>query len=158
MRKIVAVIMLAIVVFSCDDNDTTLPDDFIRAEKNTISWEGSASANFSQYTGDTLFIFGRGLEEALMMKIKFAGTGYYSLGKKQGYYYTTIGGDVVTSEYKTDGGAYTGAVKITRYDETEEIIEGNFEVSLKQVRSNPQNGIDAVSFVRGRFKGKITRY
>ena len=157
--RIIAIAICALILFSCDDDkDTASSDDVIKAEKNGMSWEGHASANFSQYAGDTLFIFGQGAEEVLVMKIKFTGTGNYSLGKNQGNYYTTIGGDVLTSEYKTDGGTYTGGVKITRYDEVEEIIEGNFIVSLKQIRSNPQNGIDAVSFTRGQFKTKIIRY
>jgi hypothetical protein len=155
MRRTLAATILAVVVFSCDDNETTLPDNFISAEKNDVAWTGRTEISYGQYSGDTLAILGIGTEEVLAMKIKFAGTGDYLLKKHQGAYSTTLGGDVLTSLYETDDGSYVGAVKITRYDEDEKIMEGNFEVSLKQIRSNPQNGIDVMTFTRGQFKGKI---
>lgn len=156
MKKTLVAIILAIVAFSCDNDNETTPDDFIYAEKNGVAWEGRTEMTFDQNNnGDTLIILGIGTEETLVMKIKFTGAGHYSLQEQQGVYYTTIGGDVLTSIYQTDDGNYIGGVKITRYDKDEKIIEGNFGVVLKQIRSNPENGIPAVTFIGGRFKGKI---
>lgn len=156
MRKILAAIILAVVIFSCDDNDTTSSDNFISAQKNNVTWNGRTEMMFDlNNNADTLIILGIGTEETLVMMIKFTGTGYYPIQKYQGSYYTTLGGDVLTSEYKTDDGNYSGAVRITRYDEADKTVEGNFNVNLKQMRSNPQNGIDAVSFTKGQFRGKI---
>lgn len=156
MKKTLVALILAIVAFSCDDDNGTTPDDFMFAEKNSVAWEGRTEMVFDQHNNsDTLYIFGTGTEETLVMRIKFEGIGNYALERSQGTYYTTLGGDVLTSEYQTEGGDYIGGVKITRYDRDERIVEGNFGVVLKQKRSNPENGIPSVVFTMGRFKGKI---
>ena len=156
MIKIVApIFFLALVVFSCDDKEAK-PDNFFSAEKNGLPWNGRADMAYDQnFSGDTLIIWGLGADETLAMMIRFTGTGHYPIQKYQGTFYTTLGGDVLTSIYQTDDGNYTGALRITRYDEAEKIIEGNFEVSLKQTESHPPSGVEVVSFTRGQFRGKI---
>ena len=156
MKKTLVALILAIVAFSCDDDNETTPDDFIVARKNGVTWEGHTEMVFDQNNNsDTLYIFGIGIDETLVMRIKFEGLGNYSLEKSHGTYYTTLGGDVLTSEYQTEGGNYIGGVKITRYDKDARIVEGNFGVVLKQKRGNPDSSTQSVVFTLGRFRGKI---
>jgi hypothetical protein len=161
MRATIITVIILVSMFSCDDCKDAdckevLPLNSISARKNGMNWSGTTEIGFSyQMSSDTLFIFGLATEEVLLMKIRFNGAGTYPLLKNQGIYYTTIGGDVLTSEYKTDGISNTSALEITDYHEDEKTIEGRFDLTLKKIRSNPENAIDTITFVLGKFRGEI---
>ncbi|PKD19978.1 hypothetical protein APR41_14960 [Salegentibacter salinarum] len=72
--------------------------------------------------------------------VKFKGEGAYSLLNVQTSYYTTVGGDVMRSLYNLDSSS-SSEITITEYDAEQNMIKGNFEVTLLQDWSNPENDI-----------------
>ncbi|WP_317041981.1 DUF6252 family protein [Salegentibacter salegens] len=95
-----------------------------------------------------------GNEQVIVFKIKFKGEGVYDLLENQTSYYTTIGGDVMTSLYILDPSS-SSEITITEYDSEQNIIRGSFDVTLHQDWSNPENDIDLLNFTNGQFKGSI---
>ena len=88
------------------------------------------------------------------MKIKFQGIGKYTLIKNQAYYYTTVGGDVLTSKYKLAPNSI-GQLIVSKYDKDKKSIEGTFDLMLKKDWSYSENNIDTLNLTDGNFKGKI---
>jgi len=132
-----------------------MPDYDVAAKKNNAVWKGTASMQLDKLT-DTLIIWNRSnppAEEVLGMKIKFEGAGTYILKNNQSWYYSTVGGDVIVSEYKLAENQ-NGKLIITSYDSTRNAIEGSFDILLKKKMSNPENNIDSLHFTDGKFRGK----
>lgn len=129
------------------------PCDYLMTNKNGEQWTVHATSSFSS-EGDTLYIHGHGHEESLGFKFFFTGTGTYELEPKgndsyfrdNAYYYTTVGGDVIMSYY---GLAEKGTFKIVEYIESEKVIKGNFELSLKKYSAH--SGPDTLKFYHGTF-------
>ena len=158
MNKITAILLVLIVASCHEDNKLglTSTDNSVLAKRNNVDWAGTTEIHLNHVT-DTLTFMGiasRPNDEVIVMKIKFNGIGSYSLIKDQGYYYSTVGGDVLTSEYKLAPNI-AGQLIISKYDPIEKLIEGNFKMSLKKQRSNPPNNVDIYNFTQGLFKGKI---
>jgi len=154
MNKIAA-ILLVLIITSCHQDDR-VGINSVFAKRNNLDWIGTTEISLDRVT-DTLTFFGianRPNDEVIVMKIKFNGTGSYSLTKDQGLYYSTVGGDVWTSEYRLAPNT-VGEIVISKYEPTEKLIEGSFEISLKKERSNPENNIDFYNFTQGTFKGQI---
>ncbi|GAB3821720.1 hypothetical protein [Pontibacter rugosus] len=159
MKRVTAALasILTLGAFSCDDETVVcpeMPESYIMADKNTASWLGQPELRLDN---DTLWILGvanKPNDEVLVMKIKYNGTGTYALHPKQGYYYTTVGGDVLTSEYKLAKNT-VGTLKIIADGKTEGVIEGSFDLALRKVRSNPESSIESINFTDGRFRGQI---
>lgn len=151
----IAAVLIAIAFLSCSYKDTAPPENSFMAKRNDLHWSGTTEIAF--YHADTLQVLciaNQPNDEVLLMKIKFNGTGSYTLTNNQAYYYSTIGGDVTSSEYKLAPNT-TGQLIISKYNSAEKIIDGTFEVTLKKVRSNPENNIDTYNFTAGTFRGKI---
>jgi hypothetical protein len=159
IMKNIAVFLSLLIIISChntEDVGLMNSDNYVSAKRNAIDWTGYSEIRVDNVT-DTLTFLGivnRPNDEVIVMRIKFDGTGSYALTHNQGYYYSTIGGDVLTSEYKLDPNGI-GQFVISRYDPTEKSIEGSFEISLKKERSNPDNNIDIYNFTEGTFRGRI---
>lgn len=149
------VIICLIGIFSCNnDDDNTIQQNFISSIINQQNWDGTPEISFSSID-DTLRLLGHGNEQVINFKMKFNGVGNYILKGNQATYYTTIGGDVITSFYKLESNS-TASLNITRYDANQNILEGNFELLLKKEWSNPENNIDSLIFENGKFKGQIS--
>jgi hypothetical protein len=157
LMRILPAIILLFIVFSCSDDKEAGIKNTIAAEKDSDTWAGRTEMNLNAVP-DTLVILGIAKEEVLVMKIRFNGIGTYPLLKNQAIYYTTVGGDVLTSEYKSDAGNHVGELIITGYDENNKVIQGTFQINLKKVWSNPENNITAVTFSKGLFNGKVKEY
>jgi hypothetical protein len=73
----------------------------VTALRNGIEWKGTTELNFDEAT-DTLTILCIGYrpnDQVITMRIRLAESGTYTLSKKQGSFYTTVGGDAITSVY-----------------------------------------------------------
>jgi len=140
-------------MLSCSNDDDLDESDFISATINEERWNGNPEISLNQ-ENDTLILLGSGNEQVIVFKIKFKGEGVYDLLENQTSYYTTVGGDVMTSLYILDPSS-SSEITITEYDSEQNIIRGSFDVTLQQDWSNPENDIDLLNFTNGQFKGSI---
>lgn len=151
------VLLIVVINTACDDDKSGLtPDDFVATEKNNVRWVGVTEMQLDKAT-DTLTFFGVGNRpemEVLVMKIKFAGVGKYTLQYNQGQYYTLLGGDVLTSEYKL-GLEEIGSFEIVKYDSVGNMLEGQFQMQLQKHRANPETQVHTLRFTNGIFRGKL---
>lgn len=126
------------------------PCDYITASKNGAQWAVHATSSFG-FENDTLYVYGSGNEETLVLKLLFAGPGTYELEPKaddqylkgDAYYYRTLGGDVIISQYVL---AEKAVVEIAEYNEREKVIKGNFEFHFTQY-----SGSSTLDFKEGTF-------
>ncbi len=149
-----SLLLLTFGIFSCSDDDNLDEPDFISATINEEKWNGDPQITLNQ-ENDTLTILGSGSEQVIVFKIKFDGEGVYSLSDAQASYYTTIGGDVITSFYALDPSS-SSQITVAEYKSEQNMVKGSFELSLLQEWSNPENNINLLSFTNGQFKGTIT--
>ncbi|WP_299155930.1 DUF6252 family protein [uncultured Christiangramia sp.] len=157
MKNFIQVLILCVtisfVISSCQKDDALEESDFISASINDENWNGTPEI-YIDTANDSLTILGYGNEQHIFIKTKFKGEGTYNLENSRTNYYTTIGGDVITSNYIFDANS-TSQLKITDYDSELNIIKGEFEVSLLKEWSNPENDIDKTIFKNGKFRGTI---
>lgn len=156
MKKIIQVLVLLVAtsygIISCENDDDIEKTDYITASINNKNWEGTPEIYID--TNDSLTLLGYGNEQHIFIKLKFKGEGTYNLENSRTNYYTTIGGDVITSNYVFDANS-TSQLKITNYDPELNILKGEFEVSLLKEWSNPENDIEKTIFKNGKFRGAI---
>ncbi len=93
-------------------------------------------------------------DQVIVMKVKFQGPDQYPLIKNQAYYYSTTGGDVIHNEYKLVPNS-TGQFIITKYDAEKKLVEGNFELDLKNTWSYSGKDVDTLKLSEGSFKSTI---
>ncbi|TFF38261.1 DUF6252 family protein [Mucilaginibacter psychrotolerans] len=154
MKKLtlLALIFLCLVTAACTKHNCCVPPPitpYIGADKNTVKWTGEATAE-KQGT-DTLLIIGSKTEERLIMRLKFTGEGIYTFQNTQAFYFTTIGGDVFTSEYIVDETA-ASTLTVTDYNETSRLASGTYSLTLKRNYPNPTSAYpQKVQFVNGMF-------
>ncbi|MGY5850962.1 DUF6252 family protein [Salegentibacter sp. F14] len=147
-------LLLTLGIFSCSkDDDTNEESDFISATINEENWNGDPEVYLERET-DTLTILGSGDEQVVVFKIKFKEEGTYDLSDAQASYYTTIGGDVITSLYKLDPES-DSQLTITEYHPESKTIKGNFTLTMLQEYSNPETEINLLNFNNGEFRGTI---
>ncbi len=151
---LVSLLFLSFGIVSCDNDDNQDEPNFILSKINEVNWNGVPEININ-HVNDTLTLLGSGNEQVVVFKIKFNGEGVYNLSGTQANYYTTIGGDVITSLY-TLGTSSSSQITITEYNSEQNIVKGNFELSLLKEWSNPENNENSLSFTNGQFKGNIT--
>jgi len=146
-------VLLLFWLISCSDPDNDPIVSKIEATKNGDEWKGRTEIHFDVET-DTLMILGiaNESEEFIVMKIKFVGTGNYTLNSNQALYYSTIGGDVLTSEYKIDSDGF-GEIEVLAYDPDSDAISGHFEIKLKKDRSVFEDAVEYLHFTNGSFSG-----
>nr|WP_299172489.1 DUF6252 family protein [uncultured Allomuricauda sp.] len=157
MKRIYLISGVLLFVFlgivSCSKDDNQIEADFIVAKINSENWKGIPEVNLNA-VNDTLILLGVGNEEVVVFKIKFNGKGVYNLSGTQAVFYETIGRDVIISNYTLQDGR-TSQIVISDYIPEQNIIRGNFKISLLQDWSNPENNINSLSFTQGEFKGTI---
>ena len=149
-----SLLLLSLGIFSCNNDDDLDQPNFISAEINGMNWNGVPEISINQ-VNDTLLLLGSGNEQVIVFKIKFNGEGVYSLSGAQASYYTSVGGDVITSLYTLDTSS-SSQLTLTEYNSEQNMLKGSFEVQLLQQWSNPENNVNLLSFTNGQFKGTIT--
>jgi hypothetical protein len=155
MKSTIFSILALCVLFSCH-TDAPLNNGIFSIKKNGTVLTGDVTLRLDKTT-DTLYIFAiahKPNEEVIGMTIKFNGTGEYTLTKNQAFYYATVGGDVIVSEYKLPENT-TARVVISRYTTGDKIVEGTFTMTLHQSMSNPPNTINILTLEEGTFKARI---
>lgn len=136
-----------------DPSPPKYPCDYLFAKKNGSDWNVYATTSYLN-DSDTLVIYGMGSEKSLGMRLPFTGTGTYTIKSTAGpyyrnsdaYYYTTVGGDVITSYYTLND---TGTVEITEYNETQKLIKGRFHFTLKRQLGDAVP--EEMTFTKGEF-------
>jgi len=151
--------LLALGIFSCQDTDQAEPqlaENTFSVQRNNVKWSGVPEIRLDAETDSLTFlgISNAPNDEVIVMKIKFQGLGQYTLIKNQAYYYSTVGGDVLTSKYKLAPNSI-GQLIVSKYDKDKKSIEGTFDIMLKNDWSYSENTIDTLNLTDGNFKGKI---
>lgn len=158
MRNIIA-IMLILILFSCEDEDDkkiSLTTNTFSAEKNNADWSGVIEISGHTDTDTVLFFASANMPntEVLVMKIKFEGPRTYLLENSQARYYSTVGGDVLTSEYVLAPNT-SGVLEVVEYNKNKSTMKGTFEIRLIKAWSNAENNPDTINFSNGTFEGEI---
>lgn len=153
MKKILPVFIIALsaLSFSCKKDSPlccALPyQPYINAEKNGSQWSAAVS---TAKIGDSTAITGSQTDERLIMRIKFTGKGIYRLTGNQATFATTVGQDVVTSEYGVDNNSMS-TLEITDYDNNKGIITGTYFIALKRAPNRYTSYPETVRFLKGSF-------
>lgn len=145
--------ILILGITSCKD-DNNIEPNYVNANLNGLSWEGHPEITFDNQN-DTLIFLGIGDEEVLGFKLKFRGQGVYDLSEIKSFFYTTVGGDVLTSEYTLDVNS-SSQITIAAYDSNQNSVKGNFEISLINEWSTRENDSNRLIFTNGKFEGIIS--
>jgi len=153
MKKLLTVVCCAVCVLmsSCHKDSKVIPQDFyFRSLKNGAAWAGEGSAG--KILGDSIRITGFKPigEEQIYIDIKFNGTGKYILGPGQAKFFTTIGMDVLTSEYRLDV-SQNNTFFINSYDTKTNIITGSCDLYF--LKNSPDN--DHMNFTSSSFRVKL---
>ena len=159
MKKL-AILFLALGIYACqNDNESLNPENYLfSAEKNDEKWSGTTEIQLQAPDSDTLTLLfkANNSNEVLWVKIKFDDTGSYPLKGGQAGFYSTAGGDGITSRYGMSAGDL-GQLVVTKYNPAQKLIEGTFDVSLTKQYANPENNIDFLKFSSGCFKWKLLK-
>lgn len=148
-------LLLTLTVFCCalivsckKDNKTVVNDLFIGAFKQGNNWVAKPSTGIIPST-DSLQVqgFKQVGEENLIFKIKFTGKGTYSLKGAQATYFTTLGMDAITSNYKLDD-TQTNTVTVNSFNVATGIASGTFEMNFLRTYGS---GDAKISFTGGKF-------
>ena len=149
-------LLLPLGIISCQEEDRPDEPDFISSNINEVNWNGIPETRTYQQD-DSLVLYGvskeQDLDKLLSFKIKFDGEGEYTLNKST-HYITFVQEHVETSLYRLDEST-TSQLIITEYDSEQNIIKGNFEMSLLLESGDPENHGNRLVFSNGRFKATI---
>lgn len=145
--------LLSFGITSCNDDDILDDPNFISSRINEVDWNGTPEISIN-HVNDTLTVLGYGDGQVVFFKIKFVGKGIYNISGNQASYYTSVGGDIITSLYIL-GESNNSQISVTDFDSEQNIIRGNFQLSLQQDWSNPENNVETLNFTNGKFKGII---
>ena len=151
--NLIFLLIVSFGIISCHGEDEPKEEDFISSTVNEVNWNGIPETHYFA-ENDTLALLGLGDEQVLVFKIKIKGEGNYHLNKYQTHYYTTIGGDVITSFYRLDESS-NSQLTITDYDPERNILKGNFETTFLLDSGDPDNHPDKLIFKNGEFKASL---
>jgi len=151
-----AILLTLISIWSCEHAvlDNGKISEYLEASKNGEFWRGAAEAAYSQYRPEgELAILGIGTNDVIGFRIDFNGTGFYEIHAGKGFYYTTIGGDVVEDSYISFG-YENDKLTITTYDDKSQTISGTFSLRVKSETEEYR----IVNFELGNFVVKIKNF
>ncbi len=150
-------LILVLGITSCQKEETPIEPDFISSSINDSQWEGLPKTRTFQ-ENDSLVIFGisseQNLKEFLVFKIKFNGEGEYDLNSST-IFYTLLEGDIETNMYRLDENS-NSQFTITEFDPEQNIIKGNFDMSLLLEHGDPDINEDKLVFQKGLFKATMS--
>ncbi|PSR56390.1 hypothetical protein AHMF7605_24270 [Adhaeribacter arboris] len=157
--KNLLLVFFAVFLFSCENDDQAEPQtslNIFSAKRNGVTWSGNTDVYLNNQS-DTLTMWciaNRPNEAVLVVNIKFQGTGTYALTQNQAGYYTTVGRDVILSQYKPIPGSI-GQLVISDYNAEKKQIAGSFELDLKNTWSSSGQDADTLHITAGNFTGII---
>jgi hypothetical protein len=160
MNKLIAVLFCLLVTFqSCKKDKVAGPSNFLSAKKNQVLWNVKSEVNYNKVTKKLtiLGVNGGANPDILVISLVLDKPGTYLLKGKEAYYYTTIGGDVISSSYQLEGNN-TGELILSRFDPDTNIIEGSFNFGLKRIGNGDVSTQENLDFTNGIFKGTIKLY
>ncbi|MCO5947448.1 DUF6252 family protein [Mucilaginibacter flavidus] len=151
MKKLLlAVPFICCLVFTgCKkDNQNVVNDLFMGAFKNGQAWVGQPFAGYLAGK-DSVQVGGFKAtgEETLYFNLKALSKGTYTIKPGQAVYFTTIGMDAVTGNYKIDA-TLTNTVTIRDFNVATNIVNGTFLLNFVKVSGA---GPDKLSFTEGKF-------
>jgi hypothetical protein len=140
----------AVFAFSCKkDSHNPAENLFIGATKKNTNWQISQPSTSYFANRDSLMIQGVKGEEGITFKIAFHGKGTYQLKGNQAIYFTTLGQDVITSQYQPDA-TKINTLTITNFNIYTNVVTGNFELNLKKIEGTASLD-NALSFTNGKL-------
>ncbi|WP_426669081.1 hypothetical protein ACPPVU_23015 [Mucilaginibacter sp. McL0603] len=152
MKKILITIiaMGVMLAFSCK-KDNPVHQAFIGANFNNANWIADPTTQFLNNSRDTLLVkgFHAGGEQNITFKVKFRGVGTYTLKANEGSFYTTMGSDVVTSQYKLDTTKMNN-VHFDQYNAATGVSAGGFELHFIRTSATGSLGT-TLDFTNGQF-------
>lgn len=151
MKKLLlaGLVFYCMLIFGCKkDNQNVVEDLFIGAFKNGSNWVAKPTAGyFSGKDSLQLLGFKSAGEENLIINLKFRGTGTYPVKLGQAHYFTTVGMDAVTGNYKLDT-TLSNIVSIKGFDVSTGIANGSFQLNFVKTSGGGDNKL---SFTGGKF-------
>ncbi len=147
---ILSLSIASLLTCACKKENSTQPEHAVSAKKNNTDWVAK-----NPYTGfvnptlkDSVLIIARVGEETLGIKFKSKGAGTYLQPEVNAYFYTTVGLDVLVSEYKLSNTA-TNQLIITSYDEGKNTMKGSFNLAFQKTRGDSKYFPDNIVFTNG---------
>jgi hypothetical protein len=153
MKKILIAVSVfcTVLAFSCKkSNENPAANLFIVADFQGINWLAQPSTSYTP-NRDTIKIQGFRAtgEQNLVFKIRFNGMGNYTLKGGQASYYTTLGSDAITSNYKLDT-TKTNTVTITGFNMYTNIATGKFQLNFVKTAGGSAFS-NTANFTNGQF-------
>ncbi|HEY8930679.1 MAG TPA: DUF6252 family protein [Mucilaginibacter sp.] len=141
--------LCGLLIFGCKKDTSPKADDFfIGATKNGINWVGKPAAG-TIANGDSAQVVGfkAAGEETLRFNFKLKGPGTYNIKAGEAAYFTTVGMDAVTSNYKIDTTA-ANTVTIQSFEPKSGYTHGFFQLNFVKITGS---GADKLTFSNGKF-------
>lgn len=161
MRPLFLLLLTLPVFLGCDSDDDSLPsleaNTFI-SQKDDNLWEGTTDLQLTE--NDTLVFFGigNGLDNGILrIKVKFEGTGSYTVAKGKALYYDTLGGDVIVDEYTLQEPEKT-TFSIDSYNEANGTVTGTFSLELFPGAQGGKSIVYFLKITEGRFWGTLKEF
>lgn len=140
---LLCLLFFALVIASCKKD---VPDccampaqPYLKTNDNSFSAVPATGYN-SRTNKDTLVIVATNTvksDQNVGFQFKFVSEGNYKLTGNQAYYYTTIGGDVISARYKLDESA-NNLVAVTKYEKGavgtySDVLTGTFKLAFVNI-------------------------
>lgn len=166
--RFLLVLIVPVVLFSCEGEEEPTPEDFLAVQKDGELWESEKAPGIWLVKGvlpgvDSLGISGHTQDGKLLMQLDFKGVGTYAL-PEAGYalFHNLVGGDVSTDGYYLNSDFPGAVVEITEWNPETKEIAGTFQFTLKKVYwglpENATNAKETLQFTNGEFRGKVEEF
>ncbi len=151
MKNFILSLSIALLLMcACKKENSTKTEHTVSAQKNNADWVAK-----NPYIGfvnptlkDSVLIIARVGEETLGIKFKSKGTGTYLQPEVNAYFYTTVGLDVLVSEYKLSN-TTTNQLIISSYDEGKNTMKGSFNLTFQKTRGDSKYFPGNIVFTNG---------
>jgi len=156
MKNFTFILFAALSIASCNPNNGCYAPPasslFINAKRNDTLW--SAIPGNSTLRNDTITIKAAGIDRTLFrdtlgIRIKYIGTGVYTLTKSQVSYHSVAVNSAAINNYTLDT-LYANSLTITAFDQMSATIKGSFNIKFIDLNASPGKPGD-ISFLGGQY-------
>lgn len=158
MRPSYFFLLSFLMILGCNSDDDISPSleaNTFTAEKNDKHWHGTTDLQLMKNDTLTFLAIGEGLDNGiLMVKVKFEGTGSYTVAKEKALYYDTLGGDVILDEYTLQEPEKANFV-VESYNEANGTLTGTFALELFPEAQGSKSIEYFLRITEGRFRGTL---